>query len=135
MSITDITQWIAFAGGDLKSAKCGLKDSFPAYHTICFLAQLSSEKYIKALLLYKGWKLVKQHDLIYLANILKKDYKINIDAIKESVIILNNCIVEARYPSDIDVNLFTQELAEEAVEAAETVSDFVVEKIKGDKSC
>ena len=34
-----------------------------------------------------------------------------------------------------NIIFFTQELAEEAVEAAETVSNFVVEKIKGDKSC
>ncbi len=43
-----------FANGDLHFARWGMQDKNPVFHTICFLCQTASEKYLKALLLING---------------------------------------------------------------------------------
>ena len=124
MNKLDVSEWIKFAEGDIRFAAWGLEDEDPSYHSICFLCQSAAEKYLKALLLCFGWKLKKEHDLIWLANTLSNIYKIDCAPIIECLISLNDYIVEARYPGDIPVESFTKNMAVEAVVCAKRVAAF-----------
>ena len=126
MSNLDVSEWFRFAEGDIRFVAWGLEDESPSYHSICFLCQSASEKYLKALLLSFGWRLKKEHDLILLANILKDSYQIDCTQIIECLISLNDYIVEARYPGDIPVESFTRNMAIEAVGCAKQVAEFAI---------
>jgi len=58
-----VKDWLFFAKENLLFAKSGMKEDFSPFHTICFLCQGSAEKYLKAFLLWNGWKLKKTHDM------------------------------------------------------------------------
>lgn len=62
-----IDEWLTYADGDFRSAKQLLKSENPSWHTVCFLSQASAEKYLKAYLISRGWKLRKTHDLAELS--------------------------------------------------------------------
>lgn len=58
-----VKDWLFFAKENLLFAKSGMKEDYSPFHTICFLCQGSAEKYLKAFLLWNGWKLKKTHDM------------------------------------------------------------------------
>ena len=58
-----INDWLCFAKENLLFAKAGMKEDFSPFHSICFMCQGSAEKYLKAFLIFKGWKFKKTHDL------------------------------------------------------------------------
>jgi len=58
-----IKDWLRFARENLLFARSGMTEDYASYHTICFLCQGSAEKYLKAFLIWNGWKLKKIHDL------------------------------------------------------------------------
>ena len=67
-------EWIAKAENDLKNAANTLKmeEDCPT-DTVCFHAQQCAEKYLKALLVWKGIPFPKTHDLPSLMAILPED--------------------------------------------------------------
>jgi HEPN domain-containing protein len=98
------------------------------YGTTCFLAQQMAEKYLKAFLVYRGWKLEKVHDLIKLLNECKKILP-DFEDLKEECILLNDYYIETRYPLDTPVDYAKKE-AREALAAAERIGRFVVNIVK-----
>ena len=125
MSVNDVSEWIKFAEGDIRTAEWTLKDDAPSCHTICFLCQSAAEKYLKALLISKGWKLKKDHDLVFLANILGNEFGIDSSKILECLIVLNDYIVESRYPGEIPFEMFDITMAKEALDAVKKIKDWV----------
>lgn len=125
----DISEWLNYAESDLHFAKWGMQDEVPAAHIICFLCQSSAEKHIKSLLLLKGWRLKKTHDLIYLANIAKAEFGIDLEYIIPSLLILNEYIEETRYPGDYSIEAFTLTMAKEAIMAATDIQEFITKLI------
>jgi HEPN domain-containing protein len=120
-------EWFKKARDDYKSAKVVLEEG-GYYGTTCFLAQQMAEKYLKAFLVYSGWKLEKMHDLIKLLNECKK-ISPDFDDLKEKCILLNDYYIETRYPLDAPVD-YSKKEAREALAAAESIGRFVVKTVK-----
>ncbi len=123
-----VQEWLRFARENLLFAKAGLKEDFSPYNTVCFLCQGSAEKYLKGFLITRGWRLKKTHDLIELLG-AAVEYEHAFTQLKSSAQILNDYISEARYPGDLSFETLTESNATEAVEAAERIEEFVLEKL------
>ena len=127
----NIQEWINYASDDLHYARWGMKDTLPLYHIICFLSSSSAEKSLKALLLKKGWKLQKTHDLLYLFKELEEKIGINSSHISEDIDRLSQYYVEGtRYPGDFGKERFTLAMAKEAIDSAERVKTFAETHLK-----
>ena len=59
-------EWIEKAEGDWKVAQREMQAADPVWNVICFLAQQSAEKYLKALLEEHNIAFQKTHDLVVL---------------------------------------------------------------------
>ncbi len=72
--MTVAREWISKAENDLKNAANTLKmgEDCPT-DTVCFHAQQCAEKYLKALMVWKGIPFPKTHDLSSLIVVLPKD--------------------------------------------------------------
>ena len=72
--MTVAREWISKAENDLKNAANTLKmgEDCPT-DTVCFHAQQCAEKYLKALMVWKGIPFPKTHDLSSLIAFLPKD--------------------------------------------------------------
>jgi HEPN domain-containing protein len=100
----------------------------PAYHTICFLCRESAEKFLKAYLISKGWELKKTHDIVELLEYCS-DYDKRFDILVEDGTILNDYTADGRYPGDIAFEVIGLKQAKEAIEKAEQIKEFVIQKI------
>jgi HEPN domain-containing protein len=65
-----VQEWIAKANGDYLTASREICASPPNYDAVCFHAQQCIEKLIKAILIAKGKKSPKTHDLTVLDSML-----------------------------------------------------------------
>jgi len=91
-----IDDWYRFAREDLSAAR-ELAGRGTFHHQACLLCQQSVEKYLKAYLLSKGWKLAKTHELSQLVG----ECCIHDDAFQSLYPfceLLNKYIVTGRYP-------------------------------------
>ncbi len=61
-------EWTDKAEGDRKVARREVQSHDPVWNVVCFLAQQSAEKYLKALLEGRNVAFVKTHDLVVLLN-------------------------------------------------------------------
>lgn len=111
----EIKNWLKQAKKDLKKAKDNLK--IKNYDLTSFLSQQATEKGLKALQLKKEKKIIKTHDLVFLAERLK---------IPENLI--ENCrklrpvYTETRYPDSAgDFKVFSKEDAKEDIKLAKEV--------------
>ncbi|MEK7727501.1 MAG: HEPN domain-containing protein [candidate division KSB1 bacterium] len=120
-----VDEWLIFARESLLSAKALTHTDFAPNHIICFLCQGSAEKYLKAYLISKGWKLKKIHDLADLVGDAM-GYDERFSALLSQAWILNDYTEAGRYPSDVDFESITAKEAEEAIKAAEEVAEFVL---------
>ncbi len=101
----EIKNWWEQAKRDLESAKHSLNSG--DYYVASFLAHQSVEKALKSLYIKKFGKLIKIHDVFFLAEKLKLPNSL-IEICKE----LNPVYTEARYP-DIGENIPAEEYSEE----------------------
>ena len=123
-----IRGWLEKARRDLVIAKKELDSERPFTDIVCFHAQQAAEKYLKAYLLWEGIEFPKTHtleDLVLLAGQRDPTFL----ALKDSVAILTPYAVETRYPEFEEPRV---EDAKEAVEIAEEVRGFVLEKLPGE---
>ncbi len=86
----EIKRWIGLAKDDFKSAEINFNNK--RYYVCVFLSQQSAEKILKAVLISKTGKLIKTHDLFFIAR--KVDAPENILKMCEK---LNNVYLDARY--------------------------------------
>ena len=127
MNENTVKKWIAKAESDLKIAKDEMQLTDPATDAVCFHTQQFVEKYLKAFLIFHGEPLKRTHDITTLidecAKIdpdFEKLYEFDADE-------LTNYAVEVRYG---DVFYFpSEEEAKKAIEIAEKVKRFVLEKL------
>ncbi|MBM4147337.1 MAG: HEPN domain-containing protein [Nitrospira sp.] len=96
-----IYEWIVKAENDLRNASFTLTmgDDCPT-DTVCFHAQQCAEKYIKALLVYKGKPLSKTHNLSILIAQLPATTPLRLTAEEQEI--LTEYAVATRYPGDIE---------------------------------
>jgi HEPN domain-containing protein len=123
-----VNDWLSFAEENLLLAHSGMGEDFSPYHTICFLCQGSAEKYLKAFLIWNGWELKKTHDMVDLLTYCK-DYDSGFENFKDECLLLNEYITEGRYPGDLPFESITEQDAKEALEAADKIENYVLEKI------
>lgn len=119
-------EWFRKADDDELNASSILKhkDGTPA--VVCFLSQQMAEKYLKGLLVFYDQPFPKIHDLFQLETLLLKKIP-EIEQLHQELKSLNRYYVETRYPGDYP-EFFWHE-AEEAIEFAKGVKEFVLEKI------
>jgi HEPN domain-containing protein len=120
-------QLLFYAKGDLEWAKSGLEKTNQFYHKPCFEARECVEKCLKAFLEASGKMAPEIHSLRTLIDLCGQ-----ID--KEFFILRSKCLIlqpyqhEARYPELPNYD-FTLEMADEAVEIATEIYEFVEKKI------
>ncbi|MBL7108280.1 MAG: HEPN domain-containing protein [Candidatus Cloacimonetes bacterium] len=120
-------EWIHKAENDFLDAENNLKSQKIPTDTVCFHCQQVAEKYMKAYLISKNKSFPKIHNLIRLMELCR-----GIDSVfsklKNELIILNDYAVEIRYPDDWYEP--TVEEANEALELAKKIKDFISTKIE-----
>ena len=126
-----VKAWIEKAENDLTAAKhlITVKPN-PPLDAVCFHAQQCAEKYLKAYLTYKEVEFQKTHDLgelIALASKTDDSFDDLIDIGEK----LTDYAVDIRYPLLVEEP--TVEEAKEAVEMAEEIKKFVLERLKVSK--
>lgn len=89
-----------------------------------------AEKYLKAFLVAKKRWFPKIHPVSKLLEFCM-DIDISFDALREEAIFLTEFYVETRYPGDYPE--FSWQEAEQAFAAAQSIEEFVLEKIKKQK--
>lgn len=119
-------EWFAFAENDLKSAKFLLHMIPPPLEIICYHCQQSAEKYLKGYIALKGGKIIKTHDLTLLNKICMK-YDMDFQELDDDTIELVDYGVQVRYPFYLELEKHD---AEKAIESAERIRDFVLNKAK-----
>jgi HEPN domain-containing protein len=94
-----VRQWIERAEQDLKSAAFLLKmGEGGAPENVCFLAQQSVEKYLKALMILKGIPAPKEHNIGRLMAFLPKVFRPRMAPREQER--LSDYAVVVRYPGD-----------------------------------
>jgi len=116
--------WIRFAEGDLAVAMREMQSESPVYHTICFLCQSATEKFIKGYLISVGWKLEKTHDIVELLGHCAS-YDEELGSLITEGAVLNEYIVAGRYPGDVFTEHIDNEATEEALAAAKRIGSRV----------
>jgi HEPN domain-containing protein len=123
-----VKDWLKFAKENLSFARSGMKEENPPYHTISFLCQGGAEKYLKAFLIWNGWKLKKIHEMGDLLTICM-DYNTDFQTLEKECALLNEYVTEGRYPGDLPFESIGKNEAIEAIEAANKIEKLVLEKI------
>lgn len=92
---------------------------------VCFHGQQCAEKYLKALLLYRGVAFPKTHDLRLLLDLVPTAVLVGLR--REQVIPLNRYVIEGRYPGDWEP--ITVAEAQRALEMAQAVRQAVLKQL------
>jgi HEPN domain-containing protein len=122
-----IKEWLRFAHDDLYAAQHFFDTmEFPIYRIVCFNAQQSAEKYLKAYQIYFDVDIIKTHSLNALIDSLKK-YDRDITNLEKSASILSSFAVQYRYPDDFEDLIKTD--AELAITVSKQIQKFVLNKI------
>jgi HEPN domain-containing protein len=93
----ETAEWFDKAEGDWKVAQRETGAPDPVWHVICFLAQQSAEKYLKAFLEEHNLRYTKTHDLVVLLR-ASGGLLTELDTMSEALARLTTFGVAARYP-------------------------------------
>jgi HEPN domain-containing protein len=115
-----VAEWLRYAEEDLAVAEREFACPAPAYHTLCFLTQAATEKYLKAYLIACGWALERTHDIVALLE-LCAGYEPLWQELSEEAAVLNEYVVAGRYPGDIAFEQIGRVEAEEALAVARRI--------------
>ena len=124
-------RWFRQAEHDLEVAQKHLKEKF--FSDVCFMAEQSSQKGLKAYLFFTGERFVLSHSVTQLAlDCAKKDK--GFEAIIDCGKILDKYYIPTRYPDALagpsaPFEVYTQSEAEEALKYAIKIVDLVRKKI------
>lgn len=120
-----LDKWQFKAENDIKSAQQLLELDEPITDAVCFHAQQAVEKFLKMFLVFNGFEPVKTHvitDLLVLCLKISGDFSFLND-----IDYLTEYAVSMRYPDDFYIPMIEE--AEQALEDALKVRDFVLKKI------
>ena len=92
-----VRDWVVKAENDLTNAAHTLKlgRKCPT-DTVCFHAQQCVEKYLKALLVFKGMEFPRTHDVEALMGLLAKEFKLGVSVLEQRR--LTSYATVTRYP-------------------------------------
>jgi HEPN domain-containing protein len=123
-----IKDWLSLARENLLFARAGMKEDFSPYHSICYMCQGSAEKYLKAFLLWNDWQLKKTHDMSELLDYCY-EYNNSFERLFPECEMLNEYVIEGRYPGDLPFESIGEGDAKKAIEAAEKIEKHVLKNI------
>ncbi len=123
-------RWLTQAEEDLKWAKhLALEGGF---HIACFLAQQVAEKALKAFLYARGEEIVLGHSIVRLC-VSAVAYQVDFSEKSNRWGILDSFYIPTRYPNglpeSIPAEVYTQEIAQKAVDLADEVVEFVKQRL------
>lgn len=126
MNAPDAQHWLAYSLSDLNAARKLLDE--PDYYPrqVCFLAQQSSEKALKAVLILLEIEFLYTHDLDRLREAIPTGWKVKQDF--PQLYGLSIWAVESRYPGDMPDIVMAD--AEAALQTAEAVYNTIDEDIQ-----
>lgn len=118
-------EWVAKAEGDFTTAGRELRarKNFN-YDAVCFHCQQCAEKYLKAVLQENDVHIPKIHYLLELLGLILK-FDESFETLRADLDALEDYSVRFRYPGDFA----EKEQAHSAYESAQTVREFIREKI------
>jgi len=119
---TDYMAWTTMAEEDYQLAQMASCHTEPLRYGMCFHAQQCAEKYLKAILVFRGHAFPKTHDLLAL-NDLCAHAGVVVPIVLDELDLLSAYAVQVRYPGDEP----TLKEAQHAVEIAEIVRRFARE--------
>jgi HEPN domain-containing protein len=121
-----VEQWVRKAEHDFRSAihLLSIAEDCP-YDTICFHAQQSVEKLLKAYLIAIGADAPRTHDLIDLATLIPNEYRIILSS--DDLALLNPYSIESRYPGFYEE--ITKQDSERALAAMARVSEVLLSSL------
>lgn len=126
MNPNDARVWINYAETDIRAARTLLESEQFFPRQVCFLAQQSAEKAIKAILVYEEVNFPKNHDLDRLRDLMPVGWKIKQQF--PDLAELTIWAVESRYPGDMpDV---TEQEARETFDLAQAVFEVVSKELE-----
>ncbi len=117
--MNDPKTWAKYAEEDWEVANLLFKQKKALNTPICFHAQQSAEKYLKALLISKAANFPKTHDLLTLNSLCTKAGVLT-EFSPEALTILTDHAVASRYPGEEP----TREEAKESLKIAKAVRKF-----------
>ena len=130
MTKTKPANWLFFAQSDIELCKSAIEKEI--YHLVCFHAQQAAEKLLKALLAYKNVSIPKIHSLIDLYELTRLLFP-DLEQFKVVLRDLDTYYIPTRYPDalpgSLPEGLPTQKHAEEALEIANQIYEFVIKQI------
>ena len=115
--LRETQHWLRYAHEDLAGAETLLEQRVVVPRHICWLAQQSVEKALKAILVFLALDFPRRHDLDALRNLVPEDWQVT--TAHADLAALTEWAVEARYPGDWPDA--TEADARVAVEQARTV--------------
>jgi HEPN domain-containing protein len=114
--------WFTIAEDDLQSARVLIEDRI--YRNACFHCQQAVEKYMKGLMVARGIKYPKIHDLLEFNQMLV-EHGISVSVSLDNLELLDSFYIEPRYP-DAYFEVYTKKEAQEALQTA----DRIIKEIK-----
>ncbi len=122
----EVARWLEKAEHDFLAAEHAMKLAHEGLTDIvCFHCQQCAEKYLKALLLYRGVAFPRTHDLRLLLDLVPPDVPLGLR--REQVIPLNRYVIEGRYPGDWEAITVAETQA--ALEMAQMVRQAVLKQL------
>lgn len=118
--------WLKMAEADLIWSKASFEDQI--WRGVCFTAQQSAEKALKAFLLSKNTSLSKIHDLVVLNEECQK-FSVEFQDLIEACNTLSPYYLSSRYPDLAEFENYSEEIAKDALVQADKVLEFVKSKI------
>jgi len=115
--LRETQHWLRYAHEDLAGAETLLEQRVVVPRHICWLAQQSAEKALKAILVFLALDFPRRHDLDALRHLVPDDWQVKTE--QADLAALTEWAVEARYPGDWPDA--TEADARVAVEQARTV--------------
>lgn len=123
--LREVRGWIAKAENDLRNVDLVLPAEDAPFDTVCFHAQQAAEKYLEALLTFRGIPFGKTHDLPELVLLLPPDS--TVPAAVGDLSELTDAAVACRYP--LGAEEYDRPFAEEMVRQARTVTSAVLAEL------
>ena len=112
--VQSVTAWVNRAEEDFRALNILLKDDNPPWGSVAFNAQQCAEKYLKALLLWRGIEFPKTHDLAKLLTLFGES--VPLDWTAQETAALSDQAVAPRYPDEFEP--ISEEEAREVVRLA-----------------
>ena len=125
-AIEEAQAWLQKAQSDLRAIEILIKDSDFPPDIVCYHAQQTAEKALKALLTACGVPFPKTHDLVLLNRLLPS--AIDVGLKPQALAELSYFAVESRYPGELEE--YTRSLAEKLWQQARTAYNAATDLIR-----